>query len=96
MGSLILSRGFEVEQQEQPENDVDPDRMNMSMEGPSAALEEAEDGSTVAPQDGDATENGDSDDDSEEDEDEEPVNVAMVPLADMLNARYGCGNVSHR
>jgi SET domain-containing protein 6 len=34
------------------------------------------------------------DNDSDDSEDEDgPANVAMVPLADMLNARYGCENV---
>jgi N-lysine methyltransferase SETD6 len=27
------------------------------------------------------------------DDEDDPANVAMVPLADMLNARYGCENV---
>jgi SET domain-containing protein 6 len=34
----------------------------------------------------------DNDEDETDDEDD-PANVAMVPLADMLNARYGCENV---
>ena len=31
--------------------------------------------------------------DAESDDDDDPANVAMVPMADMLNARYGCANV---
>jgi len=30
--------------------------------------------------------------DEDSDDDDDPANVAMVPLADMLNARYGCEN----
>ena len=29
----------------------------------------------------------------EDSDDEDPSDVAMVPMADMLNARYGCENV---
>lgn len=36
--------------------------------------------------------NGENDDDDSDDEDD-PSDVAMVPMADMLNARYGCENV---
>jgi N-lysine methyltransferase SETD6 len=32
-------------------------------------------------------------DDEDTDDDDDPGNVAMVPIADMLNARYGCENV---
>jgi len=32
-------------------------------------------------------------DSSSDENDDDPANVAMVPLADMLNARYGCENV---
>lgn len=44
-------------------------------------------------------ENGDIDDDDDDDHEEDdedgenPANVAMVPIADMLNARYGSENV---
>jgi len=31
--------------------------------------------------------------DSDDDEDEDPGDVAMVPMADVLNARYGSENV---
>ena len=34
------------------------------------------------------------DDEDSDDDDDDPGNVAMVPIADMLNARYGCENVS--
>ena len=32
--------------------------------------------------------------DSEDDEEEDPSDVAMVPMADLLNARWGSENVS--
>jgi hypothetical protein len=32
-------------------------------------------------------------DDDDSDDDDDSANVAMVPLADMLNARYECENV---
>ena len=35
----------------------------------------------------------DSDESEDGDDEDDPANVAMVPLADMLNARYGCENV---
>ena len=31
---------------------------------------------------------------SDDEDVEDPADVAMVPMADMLNARYGCNNVS--
>jgi N-lysine methyltransferase SETD6 len=37
--------------------------------------------------------NDSSSDENDDDDDDDPANVAMVPLADMLNARYGCENV---
>lgn len=39
------------------------------------------------------SENGEEDDGDSEDDDDDPSDVAMVPMADMLNARYGCENV---
>lgn len=36
----------------------------------------------------------DSDDESEKDE-EDPADVGMTPLADLLNARFGCNNVRY-
>jgi len=34
-----------------------------------------------------------TEDDEDGDDEDDPANVAMVPLADMMNARYGCENV---
>ena len=36
----------------------------------------------------------DEDEEDEDDDDEDPSDVAMVPMADMLNARYESENVS--
>ncbi|KZS98467.1 SET domain-containing protein [Sistotremastrum niveocremeum HHB9708] len=91
MGSLILSRGFEVEQEEQPGDiSMGSDRMDTSMEGPPEPLKNSEDDDPADIDEGDIAER--ETDDSDEEGEEEVLNVAMVPLADMLNARYGCGN----
>lgn len=88
-GSRILSRSFQVEppsatdntdsSQSPPHEDVE---MGADEPSPQAlnknGFDETED-------DEDGGDSGDDDDD--------PANVAMVPLADMLNARYGCENV---
>lgn len=80
MGSRILSRSFQVEPLSTTDN------ADSSQTG---AREDAEmnldEPSPHALDDSDGTEDGDDEDD--------PANVAMVPLADMLNARYGCENV---
>ena len=81
MGSRILSRSFQVEAQPR----VDASHT------PTQAHEDAEMGSSL-PQGDDNME--DIEDDAESDDDDDPGNVAMVPMADMLNARYGCANVS--
>jgi hypothetical protein len=36
----------------------------------------------------------DPDEDSDDEDGDNPADVALVPIADMLNARHGCGNVS--
>jgi SET domain-containing protein 6 len=46
--------------------------------------------SSNALDDNDSNEN---EDDGDSDDGDNPANVAMVPMADMLNARYGCDNV---
>jgi SET domain-containing protein 6 len=79
MGSLILSRSFQVEALSTTDS-VDSSQTR-SQEDAEMNLDEP------SPRELD-------DDDSDETEDEDdPANVAMVPLADMLNARYGCENV---
>lgn len=83
MGSRILSRSFQVEPQsaiDNTESSQTPahEDVEMSLDESSAQ----------------ALNNDNLDDrDSSDGEDDDPANVAMVPLADMLNAQYGCENV---
>ena len=90
MGSRILSRSFQVER-------WDPSASGEEDDGVPPAETDA-DGGTQHPVGPDAEqhcgemeENGDDDPDGEDHED--PGDVAMVPMADMLNARFGCNNV---
>jgi SET domain-containing protein 6 len=95
MGSLILSRSFQVERYE-----ADPDETDGAGEKPPAS-ETLEDGGQPMDVDGeDAQLDGNErepDDETLSDEDSEdgvnPEDIAMVPMADILNARYGCANV---
>jgi len=88
MGSRILSRSFQVEAQS---------AIDVTDSSQTAAHEEVEMGpdepSSPA---SDHNPEGDSeemeDDEDNDDDDDDPGNVAMVPIADMLNARYGCEN----
>ena len=77
MGSRILSRSFQVE-----------------------ALSSVDSSQTTAQEDAEMNLDepsphalNDDDEDETEDDEDDPADVAMVPLADMLNARYGCENV---
>jgi SET domain-containing protein 6 len=82
MGSRILSRSFQVEALstiDSVDSPADEDaEMSLDESSPHALNDNGSD----------ETEGDDDDDD-----DDGSANVAMVPLADMLNARYGCGNV---
>lgn len=81
MGSRVLSRSFQVEQWVPFVDD------------------EKDDGSHQAEMvvDGDAHNHGRSEEEHDEDSDDEDHGdsgeVAMVPMADMLNAKFGCNNV---
>ncbi|KAF8499657.1 SET domain-containing protein [Russula emetica] len=81
MGSRILSRSFQVEALSTTDS-VDSraqEDVEMNLDEPSShALND---------NDSDETE-----DDEDGDDEDDPANVAMVPLADMMNARYGCEN----
>ncbi len=86
MGSRILSRSFRVEAQPR----VDGSRTRAQ------AHEDAEmdlDNSSSLTHGNDDTEDIEDDVESDDDDGDDPANVAMVPMADMLNARYGCANV---
>jgi SET domain-containing protein 6 len=80
MGSLILSRSFQVEALSTT------DGVDSSQTG---AQEDAE----MKLDEPSPHAFSDNDSDETEDDEDDPANVAMVPLADMLNARYGCENV---
>nr|GAT54993.1 predicted protein [Mycena chlorophos] len=82
MGSRILSRSFDVERdEEEGEADVGNTSSGSAMDVDEPHAPEQEDGE------------GSSEDGEAEDEDEDDsIVVSMVPLADMLNARYECEN----
>ncbi|KAJ7467176.1 SET domain-containing protein [Mycena latifolia] len=93
MGSRILSRSFDVEKDEAEEELEEEDADTAEVEGADASEEAGAantslgsamdvDGETASAHSGDS-------DDSDSDE---PSAVAMVPLADMLNAQYGSEN----
>lgn len=77
MGSLILSRSFSVEKASKEHDD--PTKMDVDIEGPESNEE-------LGPE----AEDSDSDGDSTEGPDSQ---IAMVPVADLLNARFGSENV---
>ncbi|KAJ7121334.1 SET domain-containing protein [Mycena crocata] len=88
MGSRILSRSFDVKKEGEEEGEDDAEE-----EGPAnTSLGSAMD--VDAPGHEAESAHGDSDTEEEgaEDDDEEPSGVSMVPIADMLNARYGSEN----
>ncbi|KZV66693.1 SET domain-containing protein [Peniophora sp. CONT] len=92
MGSRILSRSFTVEKWEGENlgspaasaaaDAMDVDEEDSTGERPIVNQNTAESGVGTAPVD--------EDDDSDDEDD--PANVAMVPMADMLNARFECEN----
>ncbi|KAI9507469.1 SET domain-containing protein [Russula earlei] len=85
MGSRILSRSFQVEAWSATYN-VDTSQ-TPPHEDPEMSLDKH---SPQALDDNSSDE--DEDKDSDDGENDDPANVAMVPLADMLNARYDCEN----
>lgn len=86
MGSRVLSRSFTLSKEEDDhENDIDSSSSMgsaMDIDGPPHNGASATDDS----QEGDNQE-------EDEDEDEEETKVVMIPLADILNARYKTENV---
>ncbi|KAF7315884.1 Ribosomal lysine N-methyltransferase 4 [Mycena indigotica] len=82
MGSRILSRSFDVEKNEEDnENEAANtsvgSAMDVDSDHPPTTNEHEETG---------------SDGEAEDDEEDDSIVVSMVPLADMLNARYGSEN----
>jgi len=92
MGSRILSRSFQVEAMSAASTDL---RQTPAQEDSEMSVDEISPNSSDNNDSDAIIDDEDSDDDGDGDDD--TADVAMVPLADMLNARYGCGNVGvHR
>lgn len=91
MGSRILSRSFQVSkwEAETQENHMeeDPGPVGANVSTDRAAMDVDGEQSEVA---------GSSEDDEEaaDETGDDPTDVAMVPMADMLNARFESENVS--
>ena len=86
MGSRILSRSFQVEAMSAASTDSG---QTPAQEDSEMSLDEISPNSSNNNGSDEIIDDGDSDDD----DDDDLANVAMVPLADMLNARYECENV---
>ncbi len=108
MGSRVLSRSFNVEVWTKSDDDED-EKVQDTESGPTTSLENAMDVDEPPADEGarerEDAEDGEAnrsleqlleDDGSETDDEdaEDPGDVAMVPMADMLNARYQSENVS--
>lgn len=97
MGSRILSRSFYVERWEGEENaKKDGEEISGTMEndihspGKTDSMDVDTEGERIATNDEDQEEN--KSEGSDDDDKEDPSCVSMLPMADMLNARYGCEN----
>ena len=82
-GSQILSRSFQVERWEG--EDEGEENTSIRSVGNASGDMEVDEPSHLESEDNEIVE--------EDSDDEDPSDVAMVPMADMLNARYGCENV---
>lgn len=89
MGSRILSRSFIVEKwnEDEDENEAANTSLGSAMDVEPSRNEET----PGVPME---TEDNSDDNDDDDDDDEEASDVAMVPMADILNARYQTENVS--
>ncbi|CAE6415561.1 unnamed protein product [Rhizoctonia solani] len=88
MGSRILSRSFQVE-----EDETDEENPDVSMESSKSMDVDRSREEDNIPTETQEVENGQEDGGDSDSEDGEKVeDVAMVPMADMLNARYGGEN----
>ena len=86
MGSRILSRSFGVEEW-QSDADDDHDHEGNTSIGSSMDVDEQH------PTNSDAQDDNEDDDREDDDDGHDSSDTAMVPMADMLNARYGSENV---
>lgn len=85
MGSRVLSRSFTLSKEEEDhenenENDVDNNSLGSAMD-------------IDLPHNGNPVNDSQGDNEEEEGEDGEETEVVMIPLADILNARYKTENV---
>lgn len=88
MGSRILSRSFNVEKWQRREGGEGEELQGDTSVGSAMDIDEHE-------VKGSESESHDEEEDSDdEDEPSDPSDTAMVPMADMLNARYEQANVS--
>ncbi|KAI0358637.1 SET domain-containing protein [Trametes cingulata] len=103
MGSRILSRSFHVEpwkgrrtEEDEPQDEdagADDNAMDVDPEEGSTGPGDAQGDSAQGEGSDEAEELIIETDDDDDDEDrEDPADVAMVPMADMLNARFECEN----
>lgn len=96
MGSRILSRSFVVErwQSEEDEDEENEEHPANRSTGSAMDIDEGDadgraEGSSIQQDEG-----GQEDiDEGEEEDGHDSSDTAMVPMADMLNARFGCENV---
>lgn len=89
MGSLILSRSFNVEEWDSGEGEGENPVANTS-HGSGMDVDSPEGNEHVDELHHAETE---EEDEGDEEKEEDSSNVAMVPMADLLNARYGSENV---
>lgn len=89
MGSRILSRSFNVERWNSGEDEEEIPAANTS-HGSGMDVDSPEGNENVDEPHHAETEGEEEEDDDEE---EDSSDVAMVPMADLLNARYGSENV---
>jgi N-lysine methyltransferase SETD6 len=100
MGSLVLSRSFHVERWQGGEDEeLGAENHNGQADHSMNVDETEEESHAVAAASGKAENEFRDEDEKEEEEDgeeEDSSDIAMVPMADMLNARYQAENVSSR
>ena len=103
MGSRILSRSFHVlrwkADGEEPDEEAEVDETEASSalaaDGNAMDVDVPTDTPAVeAPAQEQADEAAEDDDDDDDDRYEDPADVAMVPMADMLNGRFATETVS--
>lgn len=92
MGSRILSRSFQVSKWEDEGEDGISDESHSAVQANVSTDSAAMDVDELEPDGEVNTETAEEDSDEDADEDD-PADVAMVPMADMLNAQFESENV---